>query len=105
MITTAIPAKALDTFTLELPKGDTAFLRTIARKMGWTLRSNSIFLPAAGRRGDSSFSRQGSGGYYWSSSLLSGNPSYAWDLYFNSSNAGMSNDYRFCGYTVRAVTE
>ena len=40
MITTAIPTKPLDTFTLELPKGDTAFLKTIARKMGWTLRSN-----------------------------------------------------------------
>ena len=40
MITTAIPAKPLDSFTLELPKGDTAFLKTIARKMGWTVRSN-----------------------------------------------------------------
>lgn len=40
MITTAIPAKPVDTFTLELPKGNTAFLRTIARKMCWTLRSN-----------------------------------------------------------------
>lgn len=40
MITSAIPAKALDTFTLELPKGDTAFLKTLARKMGWTVRSN-----------------------------------------------------------------
>ena len=40
MITSAIPAKALDTFTVELPKGDTAFLKTLARKMGWTVRSN-----------------------------------------------------------------
>ena len=40
MISTALPAKSLDTFTLELPKGDTAFLKTIAQKMGWTLRSN-----------------------------------------------------------------
>ena len=30
----------LDTFTLELPKGDTAFLKTIAKKMGWALKSN-----------------------------------------------------------------
>ncbi|MBQ3300634.1 MAG: fimbrillin family protein [Eggerthellaceae bacterium] len=74
-----------------------------SKKSGYT--SNSIFLPAAGRRGDSSFSRQGSGGYYWSSSLLSSNPGGAWYLYFNSSNAGMSSDYRFNGYTVRAVTE
>ena len=40
MITSAIPTKPLDTFTLELPKGDTAFLKTLARKMGWTVRSN-----------------------------------------------------------------
>ena len=30
----------LDTFTLELPKSDTAFLKTIAQKMGWALKSN-----------------------------------------------------------------
>ena len=40
MITTAIPTKPLDPLTLELPKGDTAFLKTIAKKMGWTVRSN-----------------------------------------------------------------
>ena len=40
MITSAIPTQPLDTFTLELPKGDTAFLKTLARKMGWTVRSN-----------------------------------------------------------------
>ena len=40
MIGTVTPAKPLDTFTLELPKGDTAFLRTLVRKMGWTLRRN-----------------------------------------------------------------
>ena len=36
----AFLAKSVETFTLELPKGDTAFLKTLARKMGWTLRSN-----------------------------------------------------------------
>ena len=76
---------------------------------GWEITCSAtggtIFLPAAGRRYDSGFSRQGSDGYYWSSSLLSGNPGGAWYLYFNSSNAGMSSDYRFNGYTVRAVTE
>ena len=39
MITTTL-SKQLDTLTLELPKDDTAFLKTIARKMGWTVRSN-----------------------------------------------------------------
>ena len=41
MIGTTTPATPLDTFTLELPKGDTAFLKTIAKKMGWTVKSNS----------------------------------------------------------------
>jgi hypothetical protein len=41
-VTTANP---LDTFTLELPKGDTAFLKTIAKKMGWTLRSKRTAKP------------------------------------------------------------
>lgn len=40
MITITTPSNSVDTFTLELPKGDTAFLKTIAKKMGWTLRSN-----------------------------------------------------------------
>ena len=40
MITTAMPASPLDTFTLELPKSDTAFLKTVAKKMGWMVRSN-----------------------------------------------------------------
>ena len=40
MIGTVTPPKPLDTFTLELPKGDTAFLKTLVRKMGWTLRRN-----------------------------------------------------------------
>lgn len=40
MIETITPAPPLDTFTLELPKGDTAFFKTIAKKMGWTVRSN-----------------------------------------------------------------
>ena len=30
----------LDTLTLEVPKSDTAFLKTIAKKMGWTVRNN-----------------------------------------------------------------
>ena len=30
----------LDTITLELPKDDMAFLKTLAKKMGWTARTN-----------------------------------------------------------------
>lgn len=42
----AFLAKSVETFTLELPKGDTAFLKTLARKMGWTLRSNRRMMSA-----------------------------------------------------------
>lgn len=62
-----------------------------------------IFLPAAGRRDGASFSRQGSSGFYWSSTLLAGNPGSAWYLYFNSSDAYMYYYDRCHGYTVRAV--
>ena len=37
---TNAPTMSLDTFTLEVPKSDTAFLKTIAKKMGWTVKSN-----------------------------------------------------------------
>ena len=37
---TNVPIMTLDTLTLEVPKSDTAFLKTIAKKMGWTVRSN-----------------------------------------------------------------
>ena len=37
---TNAPTMTLDTLTLEVPKSDTAFLKTIAKKMGWTVRNN-----------------------------------------------------------------
>lgn len=40
MMTTNIPTPPLDTFTLELPKSDVAFLKTMAKRMGWTVKSN-----------------------------------------------------------------
>lgn len=40
MIGTSTPQISLDSFTLELPKGDTAFLRALAKKMGWTVKRN-----------------------------------------------------------------
>lgn len=77
---------------------------------GWKIESkksgtagNHIFLPAAGFRGFASFSDQGSRGYYWSSALSTGGPSYAWYLFFNSSDASVYYNLRFYGYTVRAV--
>ncbi|GEM_PF-3664728 len=66
---------------------------------------NSIFLPAAGGRGDSDLSNVGSSGRYWSSSLYSYVTDGAWGLYFNSGNYFMSHDYRYFGFTVRAVCQ
>ncbi len=45
---------------------------------------NSIFLPAAGSRYDSSLNGAGSYGSYWSSSLDTDGPSDAWGVYFGS---------------------
>ena len=64
---------------------------------------NSIFLPAAGGRVDSSLSAAGSFGYYWSSSLSSSDTYNAWDLYFNSGDCSMGRSYRYYGLSVRAV--
>lgn len=65
--------------------------------------ANFIFLPAAGRRKDTSLNRVGEYGYYWSRLLDSYSPS-AHDLYFYSSYVSRySDDYRYYGYTVRPV--
>ena len=68
-----------------------------------TSKSNgkSIFLPAAGYCSDRPF--KGSYGYYWSSSLGTGSPSYACALYFYSSYVEWYNMYRYYGYPVRPV--
>lgn len=65
---------------------------------------NSLFLPAAGHRWDNEFYDIGSEGDYWSSSYSFGNPSEAWDFYFNSDSCDMySSLYRSGGSSVRAV--
>ncbi|MBR3871270.1 MAG: InlB B-repeat-containing protein [Paludibacteraceae bacterium] len=64
---------------------------------------NSIFLPAAGYRNDSSLSKAGSNGGYWSSSLDAVNSYYAYVLYLDSSGVGWSYSNRFYGRSVRAV--
>ena len=43
---TNVPTMTIDTLTLEVPKSDTAFLKTMAKKMGWTVRSNRRKMPA-----------------------------------------------------------
>ena len=64
---------------------------------------NSIFLPAAGCRYDSSLNYEASYGYYWSSSLYTDNPHHAWYVYFNSSRLSRYNGTRNYGRSVRPV--
>ena len=65
---------------------------------------NSIFLPAAGYRYDSSLLRDGSFCDYWSSSLNPDYPRSAWYLYFYSDNCGTGYFHGcFYGCTVRPV--
>ena len=63
----------------------------------------SLFLPAAGGRWDGSLINAGSNGYYWSTSLYTDFPSYAWNCNFNSGDVGMYDGNRNGGHTVRAV--
>ena len=65
---------------------------------------NSIFLPAAGYRNDTSLYDAGSGGYYWSATPYSDCYS-AYDLYFNSGYYYWLSYYRSYGFTVRPVSE
>ncbi len=65
---------------------------------------NSLFLPAAGFRYQSSLYYEGSYGFYWSSSLHSDNSDVAWSLNFESSYCIMGDDgYRIFGQSVRPV--
>ena len=64
---------------------------------------NSIFLPATGYRIGSSLYDAGSTGTYWSSSLNTDNPYWAWLLNFNSGSYYMLDRHRFDGLSVRAV--
>lgn len=64
---------------------------------------NSIFVPAAGLCGDGSVGLVGSAGNLWSSSLDESYPGDGWFLGFDSGNVGVDYDYRYGGFTVRAV--
>ena len=63
-----------------------------------------IFLPFAGFRYGMSVYAAGSYGVYWLSSLNSSDPSYACNMYFDSSHVyPQPNDYRCTGFSVRPV--
>lgn len=65
---------------------------------------NSIFLPAAGYRGDTSLDYAGSDGYYWSATPDSDSPyAYAHDFY--GDYYGWDSGGRDYGVTVRPVSE
>lgn len=64
---------------------------------------NSIFLPAAGIRNNSSLDYAGSYGIYWSSSLRAGSPDFAYNLDFVSGYVGWYSSDRYRGLSVRPV--
>ena len=64
-----------------------------------------IFLPAAGYRFDYYLSNVGSYGFYWSSSLNTDYPNYAYYLYLSSSSVKKNNLSRYYGRSVRPVSE
>jgi len=66
---------------------------------------NSLFLPAAGDRKDSSLDDAGSIGNYWSSSLYTGDPGGAWNFCFDSDYQLVGYYYRGSGLSVRAVRQ
>ena len=65
----------------------------------------TLFLPAAGSRWDSELHYPDSGGNYWSRSLNTGRPNYAWSLYFISLDCGMYDFNRDDGFSVRPVRQ
>ena len=73
------------------------------RKVTSKTNGNSIFLPAAGYHNFSGLNLAGSDGYYWSSSLNTNSPYYAWVVSLNSSDVNWIGDYRYYGQSVRPV--
>jgi hypothetical protein len=67
----------------------------------------TIFLPAAGYRSGYVTSKQGTLGYYWTSSLNASTSTrlYAYDLYVRDTSWGQGNGNRDYGYAVRPVAE
>ena len=77
--------------------------KVTSKKSGYT--NQSIFLPAAGYRDDSSLGYAGSYGFYWSSSLYTDYPYSAYALGFYSDLVNRYYNYRFIGFTVRPVCQ
>jgi len=70
----------------------------------YSLSDAHIFLPAAGYRSGGGLSNAGSNGDYWSSSLYTDYPYYAWSVHFYSDFVyDYYNVNRYDGRSVRAV--
>ena len=65
---------------------------------------NSIFLPAAGSRSDSSLDKAGFSGCYWSSSLEPGDD-FPWFFLFASDDYDVGLTNRYYGFSVRPVCD
>ena len=66
----------------------------------------TLFLPAGGRcRGTSNVEHVDATGYYWSSSLWTGSQAHAYILFFRSDGWDWGHENRFCGMSVRPVTD
>ena len=77
--------------------------KVTSKKFGYT--NKSIFLPAAGYYYYNARRYAGSYGYYWSSSLNTGDSYYAYDLYFGSDSVYRYYNNRSCGFSVRPVCQ
>ena len=73
------------------------------RKITSKSNGNSIFLPAAGYRNDTSLGSAGSRGFYWSRSLSTSYSDNACYLYFNSGGIYTYYGSRYYGQSVRPV--
>ena len=83
-------------------------IKITSNKAGYT--DKWIFLPAAGYRSGTSLQQDanminGLYGCYWSSSLYTGNPEQAYNMYLysNSGSVGTSSDVRYLGRSIRPV--
>ena len=74
-------------------------------RLGTASNGNSIFIPAAGIWDGAHLYDAGSSGYYWSSSLYTGHPRSAYNVYFASADGDRYGSYRCDGFSVRPVSE
>ena len=64
---------------------------------------NSIFIPAAGYRYETTTNYVGTLGYYWTSSIGIGDASGAWHMRFSNGDKDLYGNDPFVGYSIRPV--